>query len=191
MTAPLDRFIPVPDVRERHEATIAAPVRTVLAVARGFDMQSLPLVRMIFWLRAHALGATSDARWRSAGLLADTRAMGWGLLAEEPDSFSIAGSVCQPWQADVRFIPIPADQFAAFAEPDLVKIAWTLEAQPLGPALTRFATETRAVATDDAARGKFLRYWRMFGIGIVLIRLLLVPALRREAEKRFRQESHR
>ncbi len=38
--------------------------------------------------------------------------------------------------------------------------------------------------TDDAARKKFRRYWRVFGMGIVLIRWLLLPALRREAERR-------
>ena len=68
----------------------------------------------------------------------------------------------------------------------MVKIAWTLEVEPLAPARTRFRTQTRVVATDDAARRKFRRYWRMFGMGIVLIRLLLLPAVRREAERRAR-----
>ena len=35
---------------------------------------------------------------------------------------------------------------------------------------------------DDAARAKFRRYWRVFGIGILLIRWLVLPAIRREAE---------
>ena len=65
-----------------------------------------------------------------------------------------------------------------------MKIVWTLEAEPLAPTLTRFRTETRAVATDAAAQKRFLRYWRWAGVGIVLIRWLLVPALRREAERR-------
>jgi len=82
--------------------------------------------------------------------------------------------------------PVAPEQFAAYAEPDQVKIAWTLEAEALGPALTRFATETRVVATDDHARTKFRRYWRIFGIGIVMIRRLLLPALRRQAERQWR-----
>lgn len=86
---------------------------------------------------------------------------------------------------DVNFRPLAAEQFSSFAEPDQVKIAWTLEATPLGPALTQFSTETRAVATDDDSRRKFQRYWRFFGVGIVLIRWLLLPAVRRQAEQRF------
>ena len=50
--------------------------------------------------------------------------------------------------------------------------------------LAAMATETRAVATDEASRGKFRRYWRFAGPGILLIRKLLLPAVRREAERR-------
>jgi hypothetical protein len=110
--------------------------------------------------------------------------MGWGVLTEVPGRLFVAGAVCQPWQADVVFTPVTSDRFAAYAEPDRVKIAWTLEAEPLGPALSRFATETRAVATDAQARARFRKYWRLAGIGILAIRWLLVPAVRRQAEAR-------
>ena len=66
-----------------------------------------------------------------------------------------------------------------------MKIAWTLEAEALGPALTRFAQETRAVATDEQARIRFRRYWRWARFGIIAIRLLMLPALRRSAERRW------
>jgi hypothetical protein len=67
---------------------------------------------------------------------------------------------------------------------------WTLEAQPLGPAVTRLLTETRVQATDEAARTKFLRYWRFARFGIVAIRLLGLPAMRRAAERRFAAGHH-
>ena len=82
-------------------------------------------------------------------------------------------------------------EFAAYAEPDQVKIAWTLEAEELAPGITRFAQETRAVATDAEARAKFRRYWRWARFGIVAIRLLLLPAVRREAERRWEGETGR
>jgi hypothetical protein len=66
-----------------------------------------------------------------------------------------------------------------------VKIAWTLETEPIGKEATRFAQETRAVATDDATRTRFLRYWRWARLGIVGIRLLLLRAVRRASEKRW------
>lgn len=181
MTAPLDRFVPHPDSRERHEITIHAPAEFVLDVARNFDMQSIPMIRAILWLRAKILGGRARAR-TSAALVPEMLGMGWGCLAEEPGSFFVAGAACQPWRPDVVFLPIAPEKFPAYAERDQVKIAWTLEVDALSPVLTRFATETRVAATDEQARIKFRRYWRTFGIGIVMIRRLLLRALRRQAE---------
>lgn len=70
----------------------------------------------------------------------------------------LMGAVAQPWKADVEFKALPPDRFAAFSEPDLVKIVWTLEAEPLAPCLTRLRTQTRAGATSDGAGRKFRLY---------------------------------
>lgn len=156
-------------------------------VAAKLDLTSIPIVRAIFWLRGKILGSDAEVPAWPKGLLAETTAMGWGILAERPGREVVVGAVTQPWVADVVFRPIPPGRFAAFEELDLVKIAWTIEAEPLGPALTLARTRTRAVATDEAARRKFRSYWRKFGIGIVLIRWLVLPAIRREAERRYRR----
>jgi len=186
MSTVLDRFVPYPDEGKRHEITIRAPAGLVLDVARNFDMQSILMIHAIFWLRAKILGARMPAARRPTGLVSEMLALGWGCLADEPGHFFVAGAACQPWQADVIFSPIAPEQFATYAEPDRVKIAWTLEAEALGPALTRFATETRVVATDEQARTKCRRYWCIFGIGIVMIRRRLLPALRCQAEQQWR-----
>lgn len=183
--SPLDRFLPDPQVRERFEIDVAAPAALVLRTAAEFDMQSLPLVKAVFRLRALLMGATPLPR-PPQGILAETQALGWGVLAEEPGHLVVCGARCQPWRADVRFVAIDAAAFAADAEPDQVKIAWSLEAWPLGPALTRFVQETRAQGTDAAAQMKFRRYWRWARVGIVAIRLLLLPAVRDEAQRRWR-----
>jgi hypothetical protein len=189
MAAVLERFMPYADERKRHEITIRAPAGLVLDVARHVDMQSIWIIRALFWLRAKILGARMPAAGQPTGLVADMLALGWGCLADGPGHVFVAGAACQPWQADVVFSPIAPEQFAAYAEPDQVKIVWTLEAEALGPALTRFATETRVVATDAQARAKFRRYWRRFGIGIVMIRRLLLPAIRRQAEREWHAAS--
>jgi len=185
MASALDSFVPAPDVRERFDTTIRAPQALVMEVATSFDIQSLPLVRAIFWLRERLMRAAPSPPRQPQGLLAETRALGWSLLAERPGALIVCGAACQPWEANARFTPIPTDRFADYAEPSQVKIAWTLEAEPLGPALTRFAHETRAVATDADARRRFRRYWRWARFGIITIRLLLLPAVRRESERQW------
>jgi hypothetical protein len=188
----LDRFVPQFDVRGRHEIIIHAPASLVMDVARNFEIESLWIVRTLFRLRARLLGASEAAAPRSglvnSGLVGQMLSIGWQSLADEPGRYFIAGAACQPWQPDPAFSPIVSGDFASFSAPDRVKIAWTLEAAEIGPALTRFSTETRAVATDEPARAKFHRYWRKFGAGIILIRLVLLPAVRRRAERRWRAQ---
>jgi hypothetical protein len=184
--APIDRFIPEFDVRERHEIVVHAPSALVLDVARTFDLRSVPAVRAIFWLRSKLLGAKESALPDDRrGLVAETLGMGWGVLLDEPGRIFIAGAACRPWHADVVFTPIPPEQFAAYHEPDKVKIVWTLEAMPVASDTTQLATETRVRAIDISARAKFRRYWWMFGVGILVIRWLLLRAVRREAERRW------
>ena len=39
------------------------------------------------------------------------------------------------------------------------------------------------MATDAGASDKFRRYWRFARFGIIAIRLLILPAIRRDAER--------
>jgi hypothetical protein len=184
-SAPLERFIPHPDVRERFAVSIHAPAALVMEVAGSFDMQSVPAVRAIFRLRDRLLGTASTSPRVPAGILDETRRLGWGVLAEQPGRCIVCGAHCQPWLADVKFTALPPEAFAGYAEPDRVKIAWTLEAEELAPDRTLFSQETRAVATDETARLRFRRYWRWARFGVVAIRLLMLPAVRRTAERRW------
>lgn len=181
----IDQFIPKGEIRERCQTVVAAPAELVFEVAAEMDLRSISLVAAIFRLREILLRAHPPKR-RPQGLVAETVALGWGRLAERPGRELVMGAVTQPWRGDVVFRSVPPDRFRTFAEPELVKIAWTLETEPLDGTHTRLATETRAVSTDDSARRRFRRYWRFAGLFIVLIRWLALPAMRRTAERRFR-----
>ncbi len=183
----LDPFIAEPDVRERFSITVKAPATTVYEVASEFNMQSLVLVRVIFWLRAKMLGSVPRAR-PARGLFAEMRSLGWSCLIQREGELFVAGAACQPWLADVVFTPISPDQFSSFSEPANVKIAWTIETSEESPVKTRLTTETRAIATDAATRSQFLRYWRWARFGIIPIRWILLPAIQRASERKWRTE---
>ena len=182
----LDRFIPRYEVVERHRIRVAAPAAVTLAAAREQDLFGLPLVRPIFKARELIMGATPDARPQTQGLLAATLALGWRVLGEVPDREVVVGAVTKPWEANVTFHGLPAGEFAAFSEPGFVKIAWTLRADPIDDETSTFRTETRAVATDPAARARFRRYWSLASPGIGLIRRLSLRPLKSDAERRAR-----
>ncbi len=173
-------------MRHRHGTVVRAPAALTLETARTLDLRSVSLVRAIFRLRSLILGARGPGTDWSRGFVDELLQMGWGILAEEKGRWFVAGAACQPWLADVVMRSLPPDQFAAYSEPGQVKIIWTLEAERLDDARCLFSTETRAVGTDDEAQARFRRYYRRFGAGMVLIRWLLLPAVRRAAERRWR-----
>ena len=179
----LDRFIPVYDVAERHHIDIAAPHDVTFAAACEQDVMALPLARAIFKAREVLLGGTRDVTTRPHGLIALTKSIGWGVLAEIPGREIVMGAVTQPWRADVVFRSLPPREFVQFDEPGYVKIAWTLRADASGATTSIFRTETRARATDAAARFKFRRYWAFLSPGIILIRRASLKPLRTEAER--------
>jgi hypothetical protein len=182
----IERFMPVWEVAERHEIQVDAPAEYTFAAARDMDVHRSTLVRAIFGLR------TLPSRWRHklserppTPLLAETLALGWRLLAEIPGREIAVGAVTQPWRTDVEFRGVDPDAFAGFKEPGYAKIAWTLEAEPLGPMTSRFRTETRVSTTDPRSRRLFRRYWALLSLGILLIRRESLKLVKAEAERRF------
>jgi hypothetical protein len=186
----LDRFMPDYEVAERHHVRVAAPAAITLAAATEADLMGSPIVRAIVRAREVVLRAKPTER-RPTGLLDEMTALGWRVLAELPGREIVVGAVTQPWKANVVFRGLPPDEFSAFDEPGYVKIAWTLRADPLESDESVFRTETRVVTTDPTARRLFRWYWARFSPGIVLIRQVLVRRLKREAERRAREESRR
>jgi hypothetical protein len=182
----LEGFMPVYDVAERHRIRIDAPAEIVFAAACEADLMRSTLVRAIFKTREMILGSTAEDAAQPRGLLALTTSQGWGVLDEHPGREVVVGAVTQPWKANVVFRAIAPAEFAAFDEPGYVKIVWTLRADPIGTAASVFKTETRALATDAAARRAFKRYWSVFSPGIVAIRWMMLGPVKAEAERRAR-----
>ncbi len=178
----LDRFMPRYEVSEQHAIDVAAPVDATLAAAKALDPNDSRIVRAIFGARELILRGNRDETVRPRGMLEGMKSLGWGVLADEPNEI-VLGAVTKPWQANPVFRTLPPEQFAAFAEPDYVKIIWTLRADPQG-AGSRFTTETRAVATDPRARAKFRMYWALLSPGIILIRRAMLPLVKAAAERR-------
>jgi hypothetical protein len=178
----LDMYIPRYDVVERHGIDIGAPADVVMRAAREMDIRDSPIAEAIFKARELVMGAEAGGR-KPRGLLEETTSLGWRILAEIPGREIVVGAVTRPWEANVKFIGVEPGKFAAFMEPEFVKIVWTLRADPVGPSRCVFRTETRVMATDAVARSKFRRYWAFVSPGIWLIRRLSLGPLKAAAEK--------
>ena len=182
----LDIFMPIYDIAERHHVNVAAPADVTFGALMDMDLEDSTLIRAIFKGRELLMGAEPDAKATASSLVETTKKLGWVVLAEVPGHEIVMGAVTRPWEADVTFRGIPAEHFAAFDEPDYVKIVWTLRADGVSPMRSIARTETRAVATDAPARRKFRWYWARFSPGIILIREMSLCLVRKEAERRVR-----
>jgi len=180
----LDRFMPVYDIVERHSIQVGAPADVTFDAACDVDLLQSPIARAIFKAREFILRSKPDETSRPRGVLAFATSIGWGVLAMLPGHEVVVGAVTRPWEANVVFRPLPADEFARFDEPGYVKIVWTLRAEPLGTTRSIFRTETRALATDASARTRFRRYWSLLSPGIIAIRWVTLPPVKAEAERR-------
>jgi len=182
----LDRFMPTYEAVERNSARVAAPTEITFAAATTLDLQQSTFIGVIFRSRELILGSEHQENVRPQPLLAWAKAIGWGVLAEVQGREVVVGAVTRPWEANVVFRALRSDEFAAFYEPDYVKIAWTLRADPVTASESVARTETRVTTTSPAARAKFRRYWAAFSPGIVLIRQIAVRMVKQEAEHRAR-----
>jgi len=183
----LDLFMPEYEIAERHHVNVAAPADITFETACVMNFLDSRVVRTIFKGRELLLGAQHSANPLPRGLLAQTEALGWTVLAEIPGREIVLGAVTQPWKGNPVFRGVPPGEFAEFHEPDYVKIVWTLRADPVGEAKSVFRTETRVVSTDAGARTKFRRYWSFLSPGIILIRRLSLGPLKKASEYRARE----
>ena len=179
----LDAFMPSYEVAERHHVRVLAPPDVTLRAATQVNIQDSAVVSAIFRARELALGADPSVEAEPQGLLAQTLALGWRVLHEEPGRVIVVGAVTRPWEANVVFRGLSPNEFKAFREPNYVKIAWTLRVEASTPAETICRTETRVATTDPAARARFRWYWARFSPGIVLIRQFLLRQLKADAER--------
>ena len=94
----------------------------------------------------------------------------WVLLGEDPPREVAFGAIGRFWSGETAWEQIDAAEFAAFAAPGFAKLACNFSLRAYGAAQTLVSYECRTLATDDAARAGFLRYWRPLSpfIGVVL-----------------------
>jgi len=182
----IDAYLPVFDVRERHETRVRANPARAFAALRDLDWNRSRVVRALFALR------TLPERLQSRGPRPDRAettflemalSAGWKILEEIPNEELVAGAVTQPWEPVVHFRGMSGDAFRAFAEPGFAKIAWSFAARPAGEGFSLVRTETRVATTDPRSRRRFRRYWRIFSPFIGLIRILALRLVRRDLDR--------
>jgi hypothetical protein len=180
----LDHWLPTYDVVERHSTRVRAPAERVWRVARELDFGRSPLIRTLFLLRslpglltrgctAPALGATLPGLLRS----------GFVLLGEREGEEMVLGLVGRFWTARGGVERVTPGEFQAWDRPGYARAAWSFSLSADADGAVRLSTETRVLCTDAGSRRRFLRYWRLVGPFSGLIRMEMLRAVRKAAER--------
>lgn len=180
----LDPLIATPRLIEIDHVDLAATPERVWKLVRHGDLARSPLIHALFALRA--LPERVQGRHRATTLrIDDLRSTpeqpGFQVLLERAPLGFAVGAIGKVWHGEIPFVHVrDASEYAAFSEPDFVKVAWAIRLIPLGAQDTRLELEVRVDATDEAAWSKFQRYFLVIGPGSRLIRRTLLSGLARD-----------
>jgi len=183
MTA-LQRLIPGPHLTETDHIDVAAPAADVWHRLRHGELAHSLAIRALFRLRTfaslHAGEASPTIRLES--LRSSPEHPGFQIFVDEPPFEVAVGAIGKVWQLDIPFVHVEDERaFAAFAEPDFIKVAWAIRVRPRGAETSHIEIEVRVEATDVAAWRKFRRYFRVIGPFSRFIRRSLLRAIARDA----------
>ena len=185
---PLDSFLTDYHFREVHAVTVRASPDRVFGALKALTPRDVPLLRVLFTLRALPAIITGKAGAASKGsqpLLDQFLSHGFTLLVEEPNRGLVLGTVGQFWKPLGRPLPLDSpEQFLTFDLPDHAKAVmdFTVVDAPSGNGVV-LCTETRVLIPDAAARRRFAAYWLLVRPWSGLIRRMWLRAIKRRAER--------
>ena len=166
----IERWVPVHDEATQHSIDIAAPREAVWSALHQSDFAESWLVRVLFLARG------ISRRRVDMSAFVDRE---FTVLEEDPPSLLVLGMVGRPHRSQVD--RATRDSFSEYDTPGSVRIGWEFAIAPLGDGSV-VTTTTRIVATDDAGRRRFRRYWRVIKPFSGMTRIGMLRLIRRRAE---------
>ncbi len=186
-TALIDEILPAWHFREVHTTRVAAPRARVFSAVREITPREAPIFRLLMALRSlpGRLGGDRSSRLvMDEPLLDQFLSAGFAVLALDPEKELVVGTIARFWEVrGARTVAFRGPEgFATFDAPGFAKTALNLTLEERGRA-TLLRTETRILATDEASRRSFARYWALIRWGSGAIRREWLAAAKRRAER--------
>lgn len=181
MTFLIDTYMPDPDRAEVHSTRVASSPATAMESARAVSTAEVPIAVALMALRSlpAILARRRPPAPRVPALEAFQR-MGFVVLEDTPSEL-VVGGIGRFWRPSGDIRRVTAADFESFSEPGYAKTVFNFRVEPDGHG-SRLITETRIDGTDDGARRRFRRYWRLIHPGSALIRHAWLRAIRKRAE---------
>ncbi|MET9610098.1 hypothetical protein ABZZ17_34345 [Streptomyces sp. NPDC006512] len=164
----VDRYMPEWHFREQHWIAVKAPREEVMLAAREMTWREAPVARFLFRFTKSRLSAD--------GRVLDDFAKDGDTVLELSDDELVYGGIGSQAGPVTPDRPM-AEVFAQYAEPGCTKAVFTMRY-----ADGILSTETRILATDEATRRRFGRYWKAIRIPSGIVRLSFLSAVKRRVD---------
>ncbi|MGI9556703.1 MAG: hypothetical protein ACR2N5_02045 [Solirubrobacterales bacterium] len=192
----LDQHLPEFDVTRVHHRVIDASVERTWETVKSVDLMRVgevwPITRALMWVRRLPDAVTRSSGQDGEPLSFDDVAAteGWVKLDEVPGRELVLGAVGKVWRPRIEWRSVSRSEFSEFAVPGYAKIAVGLSVRPYGRRRTLLSYEARTATTDEVARRRFQRYWRLIGWGAGAVMRGALELIGREAEGRLDGVEH-
>lgn len=186
----IEQYLPCYDVTEVHQVEVDAPPHVTYEAIRRADLGD-PLISALFSLRelpnrlVRKLNGAGPKPTVKSFPFADmaTPEMGFVLLGENPLKEFVVGSAGRFWKRDYGSRPLTAADFVGFREPGYAKLVLGFSVLPTGLGGSVLRYEARTATTDETARKRFLRYWRIIRPGVAIVMRRALQRIKTEAER--------
>lgn len=179
----IDEFLPKYHFNEFHSTRIHAPPEIVYAAVRQVTAREIRLFRILTWIRSPHIGKPAEsilAPPADSPVLDVALRSGFLVLANARPQEIVVGTILGrvPYGGQ---IPSPAG-FNSFNRPGHAKAVMNFHISPQANGWVTLTTETRVLATNERAKRRFGRYWRVIYPGSALIRVMWLNAIKARAE---------
>lgn len=181
----IDSFAPNADEFELHRIQIDASPEVVRRALWTTDLGGSLIIKALMGLRGLPEFILHGGRRPPTDVHVTLKALikgGFGLLANELDEI-VLGVNGRFWRPTGNLFPFDRADFDEPIPAGQARGVWNFSIKPSGSG-TILATETRVTCGDPNSLKKFRRYWLVVRPFSGLIRLVMLRAVKREAERR-------
>jgi hypothetical protein len=181
----IEEFLPSYHFREQHEVVIAAPAARVFDAIKATSADEIALFNLFTWIRRFGRpGPESILNAPGTQPLLDVAVRsGFLWLSDRPPYEAIVGTIVLAPPGTRRPAAFTPDDFKSLKAPGFALAAMTFRVEPIDATSSHVFTETRVLATDDIALGRFTPYWRIILPGSSILRATWLRAIKTRAER--------
>ncbi len=185
----LDQYIPHYQFNMLHSLRVHAPIERVYQAFKDLRQEEIsPLVEILSYIRelpSRMVGKNIPKAADDRPFIEQMMNGDFFILADDPPHEFVFGFVGKFWVlTDEAFVRLASpEEFIGYNDPENAKSAVNFLFVQEADGSVRISSETRIDVPGSAARRKFALYWSVVSIGVVLIRICLLQAIKRRAER--------